>query len=177
MNHVTGTFATPLGALSATRDERGRLHGLRFVDPPPEQQLVGEQSAGELARELEPVRDQVREYFAGGRAVFELELAPRGTPFQRAVWRALEDLPFGATVSYAELARVVGRPGAARAVGAAARANPWALVVPCHRLVAVGGALAGYAWGLERKRALLALERGSRQGAPGAAVARTLRAR
>jgi len=81
-----------------------------------------------------------------------------GTPFQRRVWEELRAIPAGATVTYAELARRVGRPGAARAVGAAVARNPLSIVVPCHRVVGSGGALTGYAGGLERKRALLAVE-------------------
>ena len=85
-------------------------------------------------------------------------LAPEGTAFQRAVWAAIGAVPFGATISYGELARRCGRPSAVRAAGAATGRNPLTIVIPCHRIVGSSGALTGYAGGLERKRALLALE-------------------
>jgi methylated-DNA-[protein]-cysteine S-methyltransferase len=102
---------------------------------------------------------QLREWFAGGRAQFELPLDLQGgTPFQQSVWAALCAIPHGATTSYAALARQLGRPQAARAIGAAVGRNPLSIVVPCHRVVGTGGALTGYAGGLERKTALLRLE-------------------
>ena len=107
---------------------------------------------------LRAARTQLDEYFAGRRTRFELPLAPLGTSFQRAVWAAIGAVPFGATIAYRELAARAGRPDCARAAGAATGRNPWAIVVPCHRIVGAGGALTGYAGGLERKRALLALE-------------------
>lgn len=103
-------------------------------------------------------RRELAGYFAGRRAAFTLRLAPRGTPFQRGVWEALRRIPHGATASYGEIARAVGSPKAVRAVGAACRANPLAIVVPCHRVVGADGSLTGYAGGLDRKRALLDLE-------------------
>ena len=101
---------------------------------------------------------QLREYFAGTRTAFDLPLAPTGTPFQRDVWTAISAVPFGATISYGELARRCGRPSAVRAAGAATGRNPLTIVVPCHRIMGSGGALTGYAGGLDRKRALLELE-------------------
>ena len=101
---------------------------------------------------------QLTAYFAGARKVFELPLAPSGTPFQRVVWDAISTVPAGVTISYAELARRAGHPGSARAAGAATGRNPLAIVVPCHRIVGADGSLTGYAGGLDRKRALLALE-------------------
>jgi methylated-DNA-[protein]-cysteine S-methyltransferase len=103
---------------------------------------------------------QLTEYFAGARQRFDLELKPAGTPFQRRVWRALREIPPGRTATYGELADRLGRPGAARAVGAANGLNPISIVVPCHRLVGADGSLTGYAGGLERKRFLLELEEG-----------------
>ncbi len=104
---------------------------------------------------LERARGELSEYFAGRRRMFDLPLAPRGTAFQRAVWSALVTIPFGTTISYAELARRAGRPGAARAAGAANGKNPLSIVLPCHRVVGAGGALTGYAGGLANKRLLL----------------------
>ena len=105
---------------------------------------------------------QLGEYFAGRRTSFELTLEPVGSSFQRRVWRALGGIGYGETLSYGELARRIGRPTAARAVGAANGSNPISIAIPCHRLVGARGALTGYAGGLERKRLLLELEAGSR---------------
>ena len=111
-----------------------------------------------------PARAQLEAYFDGRLIRFDLALAPRGTPFQHAVWQALTEIPPGETISYGELARSIGRPGASRAVGAANGANPLPIVVPCHRVIGAGGTLTGFAGGLDIKRFLLALER-----VPGAA--------
>jgi methylated-DNA-[protein]-cysteine S-methyltransferase len=116
-------------------------------------------------------RAQLGEYFAGERTRFSLPLAPTGTEFQRRVWAALAEIPYGTTIDYGELARRIGRPGAARAVGAANGRNPISIIVPCHRVVGAGGALTGYSGGLERKRLLLELEGGRSRSAdadPGA---------
>jgi methylated-DNA-[protein]-cysteine S-methyltransferase len=102
--------------------------------------------------------EQLRAYFAGRLREFDLPLAPHGTPFQQEVWGALREIPYGSTISYAELAAAVGRPHAARAVGAANGRNPLAVVVPCHRVIGASGALTGYGGGLGRKRLLLDLE-------------------
>jgi methylated-DNA-[protein]-cysteine S-methyltransferase len=101
---------------------------------------------------------QLSEYFAGRRTNFDLPLELSGTPFQRRVWEALREIGHGETSSYGELARRVGRPSAARAVGAANGSNPISIVIPCHRLIGARGALTGYAGGIETKRLLLELE-------------------
>jgi methylated-DNA-[protein]-cysteine S-methyltransferase len=101
---------------------------------------------------------QLEEYLRGQRRTFELAYAPRGTDFQRQVWEALDQIPYGVTVSYAEIARRIGRPKAVRAVGAANGANPWPIVRPCHRVIGSNGTLTGYAGGLAFKRGLLAFE-------------------
>jgi methylated-DNA-[protein]-cysteine S-methyltransferase len=107
------------------------------------------------------VRRQLREYFAGERTTFDdLPLTLDGAQFERRVWRALQDIPYGETVSYGEIARRVGQPGAARAVGLANGRNPIAVIVPCHRVIGANGTLVGYGGGLERKRLLLELEQG-----------------
>jgi methylated-DNA-[protein]-cysteine S-methyltransferase len=108
-----------------------------------------------------PIRQAKRElaeYFGGRRRRFSVKLAPQGTPFQRAVWKAIAQVGFGRTIAYAELARRAGRPGSARAAGAATGRNPIGIIVPCHRIVGSNGSLTGYAGGLAKKRALLALE-------------------
>ncbi len=153
--HYT-TLDTPVGELLATADAAGRVTGLHFLDgphtPPPASEWVRDERA------LAPLRTQLEEYFAGERRDFELELAPRGTPWQLDVWRALRAIPYGETVSYGEIAAAVGRPGAARAVGGANNRNPIAIVVPCHRVIGAAGTLVGYGGGLNRKQQLLALE-------------------
>ena len=98
-------------------------------------------------------------YAAGERRTFGIPLAPRGTPWQRAVWQALLAIAYGETLSYGELAARLGRPGSARAVGAAVGRNPLSIFIPCHRVVGANGSLTGYAGGLDRKRALLVLEK------------------
>lgn len=107
---------------------------------------------------LSEAREQFAAWFAGARTRFDLPLAPVGTPFQQAVWQALARIPYGQTQHYGALAAALGRPQAARAVGAATGRNPLSIIVPCHRLLGRDGALTGYAGGLERKRALLAWE-------------------
>ena len=102
---------------------------------------------------------QLEEYFAGERTRFDLPIDPQGTPFQHRVWEALQEIPYGETVTYAELAARVGRPAAARAVGLANGSNPLSIVIPCHRVVGQAGGLTGYAGGLEVKRRLLEHER------------------
>ncbi|MHB1613215.1 MAG: methylated-DNA--[protein]-cysteine S-methyltransferase [Actinomycetes bacterium] len=109
-------------------------------------------------RGLAPAVQALVAYFAGRQRSFALPLAPRGTPFQLSVWAALGRIAYGSTTSYGALAREVGHPGAARAVGRAVATNPLSIVVPCHRVVGASGALTGYAGGLERKSQLLALE-------------------
>ncbi|MGO0603403.1 methylated-DNA--[protein]-cysteine S-methyltransferase [Brevibacterium linens] len=101
---------------------------------------------------------QLGEYFTGQRARFDLPLAAKGTEFQRSVWQALTQIPYGSTAGYGELAEMLGRPGAARAVGAANGQNPISIIVPCHRVIGADGSLTGYAWGEEKKRRLLTLE-------------------
>jgi methylated-DNA-[protein]-cysteine S-methyltransferase len=102
--------------------------------------------------------DQLDAYFAGELRTFDLLLAPSGTPFQRQVWEALTAIPYGETTSYGELAESIGRPGSARAVGAANGRNPIAIVVPCHRVIGADSTLTGYAGGLDAKLTLLTLE-------------------
>lgn len=106
---------------------------------------------------------QLAAYFAGELTVFELPLAPRGSPFQLAVWREIAAIPYGHTISYGELARRTGDVSAARAAGLAAGANPLAIVVPCHRVIGASGKLTGFGGGLPIKARLLALERGERE--------------
>lgn len=110
---------------------------------------------------FEDVKEQLAEYFAGERTVFELDLDPRGTEFQTRVWKELLTIPSGQTRTYGELAADLGNPKASRAVGLANGKNPIGIIVPCHRVVGSTGDLTGYGGGLARKRWLLDLERGS----------------
>jgi methylated-DNA-[protein]-cysteine S-methyltransferase len=142
---------SPIGPLSIETDEQGRLTQIHFVEDR-QSCLSEDRQAGS------PVLHQLREYFAGTRRMFEVELAFRGTPFQVAVWEELCRIPYGDTITYAELARRVGRPSAVRAVGAANGANPIPVIVPCHRVIGANGTLTGYGGGIERKQFLLALE-------------------
>ena len=104
------------------------------------------------------VAAELAAYFAGDLQRFSVPLAPAGNAFHRTVWTELTRIPYGETISYGELARRIGRPGAARAVGRANGSNPIAVVIPCHRVIGANGQLTGYSGGIERKRALLALE-------------------
>jgi methylated-DNA-[protein]-cysteine S-methyltransferase len=116
-----------------------------------------------------PVRaltDQLDGYFGGARTRFDVALRFEGTAFQIAVWTALVEVPFGQTSTYSQLAERIGRPRAARAVGAANGKNPISIVVPCHRLIGASGDLTGYGWGLDRKRSLLELEGAIAVGSP-----------
>jgi O-6-methylguanine DNA methyltransferase len=107
---------------------------------------------------LAPALTQLREYFSRTRREFDLPLDVRGTAFQQAVWAELASIAYGTTTTYGEIARRIGRPRAPRAVGAAVGANPLSILIPCHRVVGVGGSLTGYGGGLEVKAALLQLE-------------------
>ncbi len=133
-----------------------------FGPPPPPPASPAPAPAGlETALRLHlDVLRRVQSYFGGGIERFDdLPLAPRGSEFQRSVWDALRAIPRGSVRSYGELAALLGRPGGSRAVGQACGANPWPVIVPCHRVVAAGGRLGGFTSGLDRKRWLLRLER------------------
>lgn len=107
---------------------------------------------------LREAKKQLEAYFAGKLRSFDVPLRLEGTPFRQRVWAQLQKIPYGQVISYGELARRVGQPNAARAVGGANHHNPISIIVPCHRVIAAGGALGGYGGGLELKRALLKLE-------------------
>jgi methylated-DNA-[protein]-cysteine S-methyltransferase len=128
----------------------GALTGVSFTPPRGERE-----SPDELTR---AAAAQIAEYFAKKRRVFELPLAPAGTPFQKDIWRALLAVRYGETVSYGEIARLAGKAGAARAAGGALNRNPIAIIIPCHRVTGSQGALTGFAAGLTVKKELLLLE-------------------
>lgn len=108
-----------------------------------------------VRRNLERARREINEYFEGGRQKFTIPVVPEGTEFEKQVWQALLKIPFGKCMSYGELAKQIGKPGAARAVGRAAGKNPVPLIIPCHRLIAANGGIGGFAGGLDEKRKLL----------------------
>ena len=149
------TVSSPVGELLLAGSERGLL-GL-WMQKGAVRRTPGKGWVRDDAAFTEACA-QLDEYFAGERREFDLELDPVGTPFQRRVWRALGEVPYGTTVTYGELAERLGRPRAARAVGAANGLNPISIVIPCHRVIGASGALTGYAGGIERKRTLLGLE-------------------
>jgi methylated-DNA-[protein]-cysteine S-methyltransferase len=149
MNQHT-TLQTPLGDAVLSGDGVA-ITGLSFATDAPRDGRRDDAALGPAAR-------QIAQYFARERTTFDLPLDLQGTDFERAVWAAVAAIGYGETATYGELAARIGHPGAARAVGAANGRNPVALIVPCHRVIGAGGALTGYAYGLERKRALLELE-------------------
>jgi methylated-DNA-[protein]-cysteine S-methyltransferase len=162
-------MASPVGGLLLIGDGTHLKH-IHFQSGP-HPRLPGGEWVAERAP-FEPVLKQLSEYFAGARRNFDLPLAPEGTDFQRAVWRALLNIPYGETLSYGELACRIGNPRASRAVGLANGANPLPIVVPCHRVIGADGSLTGFGGGLAIKQRLLGLER-ARPG-PGARGARQL---
>ena len=144
---------SPIGRLLLCGDEH-RLSGLYTPPASENPDLLSGRRGSDSA--FGPVREQLEEYFAGERVAFDVPIdLDAATPFRRNVWSALLEIPYGATVSYGELARQLGVPNAARAVGAANGSNPISIIVPCHRVIGSGGGLTGYAGGLERKRYLL----------------------
>jgi O-6-methylguanine DNA methyltransferase len=147
---------TAVGWLTLVASERG-LREIRFGAEP---------GAARHADTTEDAERQLREYFAGRRREFELKLDWHGTAFQQEVWRALLRIPYGSTVSYADIAAAVKRPRAFRAVGGANRRNPWPIVVPCHRVIGSDGSLTGYAGrsGVGIKDRLLKMERQGDEG-------------
>ncbi|WP_067793510.1 methylated-DNA--[protein]-cysteine S-methyltransferase [Actinomadura formosensis] len=116
------------------------------------------------------VAAQLTAYFAGELTEFDVSLALHGTPFQKRVWAALQEIPYGETTTYGELAVEIGKPSASRAVGLANGRNPVGVIVPCHRVIGSTGSLTGYGGGLDRKRYLLGFERGIRGGDGGATL-------
>jgi AraC family transcriptional regulator of adaptative response/methylated-DNA-[protein]-cysteine methyltransferase len=155
------TFETWLGKVLVAATASG-VCALK-LGPDAARVLAEEFSEAQIGRDdaaMRPYRRAILEFLAGEESLARIPLDVRGTVFQRKVWEALRRIPRGETRSYAEIARAIGRPRAVRAVGSACGANPVALAIPCHRALRADGSLGGYAWGLARKRKLLALERG-----------------
>jgi len=149
---------SPVGPLTLIADETALVAVLWPDDAPGRVRLEHRPARSGESTLLDRVAAQLDEYFAGTRTEFDLPLAPRGTQFQLEVWRALETIPYGETMTYGELATSIGRPAAARAVGGANSKNPLSIVVPCHRVIGSTGKLTGFAGGLTTKEQLLLLE-------------------
>ena len=164
MRTIYDIIESPVGPLLLTADERGLTRvwfetGERRHAPHADWWHANDADDDEATRIIVKTRRQLGAYFAGHRTRFDLPLAPVGTPFQRRVWCALADIPFGRTISYLELARTVGDVRAVRAVGGANGKNPLPIVLPCHRVIGANGSLTGFGGGIERKRWLLEHER------------------
>jgi methylated-DNA-[protein]-cysteine S-methyltransferase len=155
MTQIYSYFDSPIGPLLLSGDGVS-LCGLHF-------------STGKMARGADPgwrradnafggIKRQLEEYFGGQRKQFDIEMIMAGTPFQQSVWQALQEIPYGETASYADIAARIGNPKAVRAVGAANGCNPIAIVVPCHRVIGSNGSLTGFGGGLDTKQYLLQLE-------------------
>ena len=148
-------LASPVGELLLAGDEDA-LHVIGF--PSGSGAVAPDEGWEENPAPFAEAARQLGDYFAGRRRSFDLPLAPTGTPFQREVLEALQEIPYGETRSYADLAKAVGRPKATRAVGAANGRNPLPIVIPCHRAIGSDGSLTGFGGGLDTKRFLLDLE-------------------
>ena len=158
MKNAARIVESPVGRLYLAATDAG-LTELLFVD---EMDIDEDKppGGGEAERIVRETAKQLAEYFDLKRKEFDVPLAPSGTEFQLATWQGLQTIPFGETISYAELARRIDRPRAVRAVGAANGANPISIIVACHRVIGADGTLTGYGGGLHRKRRLLELEQG-----------------
>lgn len=157
-NVLYATVDSPIGSLLLSSDSDGAVLTGLYI----ESQKYEPTRDDRWRRDDAPFRDAIRQlaaYFAGDLHQFDLPIEFQGTDFQRRVWEALRAIPFGETITYAELAVRVGSAGSARAVGAAVGRNPMSIIVPCHRVVGSSGSLTGYAGGLDRKRWLLQHER------------------
>ncbi len=150
-------YQSPRGRILLVADDRA-LTGLYFAGQKYHPRIDKQWKRADKHEPLHQAKLELSEYFDGKRTQFSVKVAPQGTPFQRAVWKSIAGVQFGQTIAYAELARRAGRPGSARAAGAATGRNPISIIVPCHRIVGSNGSLTGYAGGLAKKRALLALE-------------------
>jgi methylated-DNA-[protein]-cysteine S-methyltransferase len=164
MRFAYHVMTSPVGLLFLANSERGLRH-LEFMDRKSIKRMIAnhadEAPGAEWTPsllELKPVVEQLEAYFVGALDRFKVPLDPVGSEFQLAVWRALLDIPYGETRTYGEIAKVIGQPRSARAVGLANNQNPIAIVVPCHRVIGANGALTGYGGGVARKKWLLQLE-------------------
>lgn len=150
-------YDSPVQPLLLTSDGTA-LTGLYMVEHRHGPEVGADWAERPDAEPFEETKRQIAAYFAGQLTEFNLPLAPQGTEFQRRVWQELQHIPYGATLSYGELARRLGSPNASRAVGLANGRNPISIIVPCHRVIGANGKLVGYGGGLSRKESLLSLE-------------------
>ena len=146
---------TPVGDVMAIVDDRARLTDLYFMRGKRPRSLHAEAPSPAASALIAEVKRQLTEYFEGTRREFAIELNPQGTEFERAVWRTLLDIPYGETATYGFIAKKVGKPDGAQAVGRANGANPIPIVIPCHRVIGSDGRLVGYGGGLDVKETLL----------------------
>ena len=158
MPFLYSTISSPIGELLLVGDERA-LRGLYMQGGPRPQRVSPEWRHAD--EPFATARQQLGEYFAGERDRFDLPLELEGPDFERTVWDALSGIPYGETASYGEIAKRIGYPDAARAVGSANARNPISIIVPCHRVIGADGGLTGYGGGLERKQFLLEHETGA----------------
>ena len=155
--HYYATMPSPVGELTLVETDLG-LRAILWPDDGDRVKLPDAMHEAPERPVLVAARTQLTEYFAGDRTGFDLPLDLRGTEFQRAAWKALAEIPYGSTASYAEQAERIGRPTAVPAIGAAHGRNPLSIVLPCHGVVGSNGSLTGFAGGLASKRLLLQLE-------------------
>lgn len=167
MSLASTTLSSPIGTLTLIASSRG-LRAVLWQDDDPARAGLDEVPAAGTSDDLASAQDvldlavaQLGEYFDGGRRSFDVPLDLVGTDFQVAAWRALTEIPYGETRTYAQQAEAIGRPTAVRAVGAANGRNPVSIVVPCHRVVGADGSMTGFAGGVDVKRRLLDLEQGT----------------
>lgn len=146
------TYTTPVGLIRISEEQGAITHITYNLDKPPTNSIEKPTAL------LEEAHRQLQEYFSGQRKIFDLPLAPCGTPFQQKIWAALQTIPYGQTASYKDIATKIGNPQACRAVGMANNKNPIAIVIPCHRVIGTNGKLVGYAGGLNVKEHLLSIE-------------------
>ena len=151
------TIDSPLGKILLT-SEGGPLTGLHFIGQKYQPQVQRDWAAATALALFRQAADELDEYFHGARSRFDVPLAAHGTQFQQRVWRALQTIEAGTTLSYSALAEKIGAARSVRAVAAAVGRNPISILIPCHRVIGADGSLTGYAGGLERKAQLLALE-------------------
>ena len=159
--HYFDFYQSPMGRMLIVATDQG-LSGLYFVDQKYYREVAREWLRGANHKTIQETARQLSEYFAGARKEFAITFAAEGTPFQTSVWKAISSVKYGDSITYSELARRAGHPGAVRAAGTATGRNPITIIVPCHRIVGSDGSLTGYAGGLDRKRALRELESGAR---------------
>lgn len=157
MNYVYKTMNSPVGTLTLVARNH-RLAAILWENDKPNRVKLGEMTENKNEPVLVKTEKQLTEYFAGKRDTFNLDLDFQGTEFQKKVWDALLQIPYGETRSYGQLAALLGNPKASRAVGAANGKNPISIVAPCHRVIGSTGALTGFAGGMETKAQLLELE-------------------